>query len=71
MRLILGLDWDKHPRIRLEAIKVGLVACGMLEIRSTGWLSLRRSALRFENGQANSASSSPESYPFDGSRCVL
>jgi hypothetical protein len=63
MRLILGLEWDKHPRIRLEAIKLALVVGGILEIKSTGWLSPHRSALRFKNGQTNPASSSPGSYP--------
>lgn len=61
MRLVLGLDWEKHPKVMLEAIKVAAVASGIMEIRSTGWLSPGKPALHLENGQTNSASSSPGS----------
>jgi hypothetical protein len=45
MRLVVGLDWEKHPKVKLEAIKAAFVVNGTLEIKSTGWLS-RRTSLR-------------------------
>jgi hypothetical protein len=45
MRLVVGLDWEKHPKIMLDAIKAAYVVNGTLEIKSTGWLS-RRTSLR-------------------------
>jgi hypothetical protein len=41
MRLVVGLDWEKHPKVMLEAIKAAFVVNGTLEIKSTGWLSRR------------------------------
>jgi hypothetical protein len=41
MRLVVGLDWERHPKIKLEAIKAAFVVNGTLEIKSTGWLSRR------------------------------
>jgi hypothetical protein len=46
MQIVVGLDWDKYPKVKLEAIKAALVVNGMLEVKSTGWLSLPASALR-------------------------
>jgi hypothetical protein len=46
MQIIIGLDWNKHPKVILDAIKAGLVVKGVLEIKSTGWLSLPASASR-------------------------
>jgi seryl-tRNA synthetase len=46
MRLVVGLDFEKHPKVKLEAIKAAFVVLGTLEIKSTGWLSRRTSALR-------------------------
>jgi hypothetical protein len=43
MQIVVGLDWDKHPKVMLDAIKAALVVTGTLEIKSTGWLSLRAS----------------------------
>jgi len=41
MRLVVGLDWEKHPKVKLEAIKAAYVVNGTLEIKSKGWLSRR------------------------------
>jgi hypothetical protein len=41
MRLVVGLDWEKHPKVMLEAIKAAFVVNGTLEIKSKGWLSRR------------------------------
>jgi hypothetical protein len=48
MQIVVGLDWDKRPKIMLDAIRTALVVTGTLEIKSTGWLSRRTSALRSE-----------------------
>jgi hypothetical protein len=46
MQIVVGLDWDKRPKIMLDAIRTALVVTGTLEIKSTGWFSRRTSALR-------------------------
>jgi hypothetical protein len=46
MQIVVGLDWDKHPKVQLDAIKAALVVNETLEIKRTGWVSLRASALR-------------------------
>jgi hypothetical protein len=63
MRLVVGLDWEKHPKVKLEAIKAVFVVNGTLEIKSTGWLSRRTSASRSENGRQEPAPASAKSYP--------
>jgi ABC-type phosphate transport system auxiliary subunit len=48
MRFVVGLDQEKHPIAKLEAIKAAFVVNGTLEIKSTGWLRRRTWALRSE-----------------------
>ena len=45
MQIVVGLDLDKRPKIMLDAIRTALVVTGTLEIKSTGWLSRKTSAL--------------------------
>jgi ABC-type phosphate transport system auxiliary subunit len=41
MRLIVGLDGMKYPKVRLEAIKAAYVVSGILEVKNSGWLRRR------------------------------
>jgi hypothetical protein len=61
MQIAVGLDWDKHPKVKLEAIKAAFVVNGTLEIKSTGWLSRR--TLHSENDRTKPSSASAGRYP--------
>jgi hypothetical protein len=39
MRLVVGLNQDKYPKLKLEAIKAAFVAGGFLQVKESQWLS--------------------------------